>query len=265
VAYLLALQDVHQLQVTPQQNIYLDQYIENTYLGLKNGILDQAAILLSRARQLTWINCRSAAHQHYDRPPDAPALRILVFFSGLRQSLVTTDYNRRVSECAEAARVLLRAAGRAEHPTVLGRVTHAEYQQYRRHLHGAAARRAAHFFSEMERVEAGIAAWQSGDLVAFGRLISASGESSIVNYQCGAPPLIALYEMLVETAGVYGARFSGAGFRGCCLALVDPRTVAEVAASVRDRYAAKFPHLADQAGALVCQSGDGARIREGKR
>jgi galacturonokinase len=260
VAYLMALQDVNHLQVTPQQNILFDQYIENTYLGLKNGILDQAAILLSRSQQLTWINCQTVEHQHYVRPPGSLPFRILIFFSGLRQALVTTDYNRRVSECAEAARVLLRAVGRDEHPPVLGRVTHDEYTRCRHQLHGAAARRAAHYFSEMERVAAGVVAWQRGDLEEFGRLISVSGESSIQNYQCGAPPLIALYEMLRETDGVYGARFSGAGFRGCCLALVDPQRVAEAAASVKERYVARFPNLADHAGTMVCQSGDGARF-----
>ena len=48
VAFLLAFEDVNGLRVSAEENIELDRRIENDYLGLRNGILDQAAILLSR-------------------------------------------------------------------------------------------------------------------------------------------------------------------------------------------------------------------------
>ncbi len=57
----------------------------------------------------------------------------------------------------------------------------------------------------------------------FGRLCFASGASSIHNWETGSPELTALYEILKRTDGVSGARFSGAGFKGCCMALIDPR------------------------------------------
>jgi len=106
-------------------------------------------------------------------------------------------------------------------------------------------RRAAHFCGELERVRRGVAAWRAGDLAAFGALMAASGWSSINNYECGAPELVALYEVLVGSDGVYGARFSGAGFRGFCLALVDPERAGAIAARVRTAYLARFPqHVA---------------------
>ena len=52
-----AIEDVNRLSVTPEENILLDKYIENVYLGLHNGVLDQAAILLSRRNQLTLLDC----------------------------------------------------------------------------------------------------------------------------------------------------------------------------------------------------------------
>ena len=106
----------------------------------------------------------------------------------------------------------------------------------------------------------GIEAWRRGDLREFGQLIRESGESSIHNYQCGAPPLVDLYHLLVETHGVYGARFSGAGFRGCCLALVDPQSADRVAKHVRQAYVRQHPQLADNAWTMVCCGGDGARF-----
>jgi galactokinase len=189
-----------------------------------------------------------------------PPFSLLIAFSGLRQALVTTDYNRRVEECREAARLLLAAAGRSVPEPVLGRITAAEHKAHRTCLDGPLARRAAHFFSEVERVEQGIAAWRAGDLARFGALVTASGESSIANYECGCEPLIALHRLLVVAPGVYGARFSGAGFRGCCVALVDPQAAAEVSARVRSAYGRRFPELAARAPVLVCASDDGARV-----
>ena len=107
VAFLLAFEDVNGLRVSSEENIELDRQIENDYLGLRNGILDPAAVLLSRRGRLTRIDCRTSAHELIAAPAAMPPFRILLAFSGLRQALVGTDYNRRVRECTEAARTLL--------------------------------------------------------------------------------------------------------------------------------------------------------------
>lgn len=260
VAYLLALEDVNGLQVSPWENVERDRLVENEYLGLKNGILDQAAILLSRADQLTVIDCKVGTHELVAPASGHPPYAWLIAFSGVRQSLITTGYNLRVEECAQAAQALLSAAERTEERPRLGHVTREEYLKFESRLEGAPARRARHFFEETARVERGIAAWERGDLVEFGRLMSDSGRSSIENYECGSPPLIDLYRILTETDGVYGARFSGAGFRGCCIALVDAAHADAAALMVHERYAALHPHLAADAPGVICRSADGAAI-----
>ncbi len=260
IAYLLALQHVNQLSVSPEENIGFVQQIENQYLGLQIGILDQSAILLSRPQCLTVIDCASVRHEWIPQAAALPAYRILIAFSGIRKSLSGTDYNLRVSECAQAASILLGAVGRSNQRCVLGHVSGEEYERFRGRLSGGPARRAAHFFAEMQRVRQGEEAWRRGDLREFGRLITQSGESSITNYECGSPPLVDLFHALVEAPGVYGARFSGAGFRGCCLALVAAEMAKETAAFIRDAYTEKHPVYADHAWTLLCQSGDGARL-----
>lgn len=258
VALLLALEEANGLTVTRQENVALDQAIENEYLGLRNGILDQSAILLSQRNQLTYIDCRTREHELIpSTAAGSPA--ILIAFSGLKRALVGTDYNRRVEECRTAAELLLRAAGRPDAVPVLRNIDPDEYAQYRQVLDGPPARRAAHFFSEVQRVREGVECWRRGDLAGFGRLVSASGESSIRNYECGCPPLVDLYEILIAAEGVYGARFSGAGFRGCCLALVQAQAADPAIESVLSRYRERQPELACDAFAFVCRSDDGAR------
>lgn len=260
VAYLLALEHINQIDVTPTDNIRLDQAIENGYLGLKNGILDQSAILLSRKNHLTRIDCATITHQLIPQSDAMPQFDILIAQSGLKEALVSTGYNTRVDECAQAAQMLLKAVDRPNQKPLLGNISVEEYSTNKHLLTGNIAKRAQHFFSESARVHQGISAWQTGDIATFGRLISESGHSSIHNYECGSEPLIDLYHILTETDGVYGARFSGAGFRGCCVAIVDLSKSRDALQHIQTQYQQKHPHLAQNTASFICQPDDGAHI-----
>ena len=96
------------------------------------------------------------------------------------------------------------------------------YYQYGERLPETWKKRAEHFYSELARAEAGAEAWRNGDLKEYGRLVFESGYSSVHNYESGCPELIKLYKIMRHTDGIYGGRFSGAGFKGCCMALIDP-------------------------------------------
>nr|KJB53701.1 hypothetical protein B456_009G002000 [Gossypium raimondii] len=194
IAYLLALETANGLTVSPRENIEYDRVIENEYLGLRNGILDQSAILLSSQGCLTYMNCKTTEHKLI-RPPkfleDQEAepqkgYKILLAFSGLRQALTNNPgYNSRVAECQEAAKVLLNASGNKEVEPFLCNVKPEVYEAHKFKLEPNLAKRAEHYFSENMRVRKGLEAWASGDLRAFGELMTASGLSSIKNYECG--------------------------------------------------------------------------------
>ncbi|KAL9242287.1 hypothetical protein vseg_016304 [Gypsophila vaccaria] len=273
IAYLLALESANNISVSPTENIEYDRLIENEYLGLNNGILDQSAILLSRKGCLTFMNCKTKEHKLIDPPASGQndingvqkSYKILLACSGLKLALTTdSGYNRRVSECREAARVLLDLSGKPEVDAILSNVEPEAYEAHKEKLEHLLARRAEHYFSENMRVMKGLDSWASGQFEEFGKLITASGRSSIKNYECGCKPLIELYEVLLRAPGVYGARFSGAGFRGCCIALVDADQASEAASFVKQEYSKLEPELVgkitQEAVVLVCESGDGARV-----
>ncbi|KAJ0263749.1 Galacturonokinase [Hirschfeldia incana] len=265
VAYLLALENANELTVSATENIEYDRLIENGYLGLRNGILDQSAILLSSYGCLTYMDCKTMDHKLIQGPELEKPFRILLAFSGLRQALTTNPgYNLRVAECREAAKILLTASGSSELEPTLSNVEHAVYEAHKHELKPVLARRAEHYFSENMRVTKGLEAWATGNLEEFGKLISASGLSSIENYECGAEPLIQLYKILLKAPGVYGARFSGAGFRGCCVAFVDAEKAEEAASYVKDEYEKAQPEFAKKLNGgkpvLICEAGDSARV-----
>ncbi|KAM0851294.1 hypothetical protein ACQ4PT_052512 [Festuca glaucescens] len=272
VAYLLALENVNDLVVSPVDNIQLDKSIENKYLGLENGILDPSAILLSRYGYLTFMDCKTASPSYAyfselsksQQPQGQLPFKILLAFSGLQHNLPKSrGYNTRVFECKEAARALLCVLGCEDAP-ILRNVDPGVYEAQKCILDENLARRAEHYFSEMKRVVKGRDAWARGNLQEFGQLVSASGRSSIVNYECGSKEMIQLHEILLKAPGVLGARFSGAGFRGCCLAIVDSERAEEAAAYVRAEYEKAQPELVSKIPAdrrvLVCEPGDSARV-----
>ncbi|PWA93434.1 galacturonic acid kinase [Artemisia annua] len=272
IAYLLALESANNLSMSPTENIEYDRLIENEYLGLKNGILDQSAILLSSYGCLTCMDCKTKKHKLI-HPPELEMetkaeakipYKILLAFSGLKQALTTNPgYNRRVTECREAANILLKAAGKDVEP-ILSNVKPEEYVAHKSRLEPDLARRAEHYFSENMRVIKGLEAWGCGNFEEFGKLISASGLSSIKNYECGCEPLIQLYEILLKAPGVYGARFSGAGFRGCCVAFVNADYAHEAATFVKNEYFKLQPdlasHLRQDTAVVICDAGDCARV-----
>ncbi|KAL8145835.1 hypothetical protein AgCh_003838 [Apium graveolens] len=273
VAYLLAFETANNLTVCPEENIEYDRLIENEYLGLKNGILDQSAILLSRYGCLTCMNCKTKEHKLINPPKiqsklkteTKKAYKILLAFSGLKQALTANPgYNRRVTECREAAKVLLVSSGKERLEPLLSNVEPEAYKAYKSKLEEHLARRAEHYFSENMRVSKGLEAWTAGHLEEFGQLISASGLSSIENYECGCEPMKQLYEILLKAPGVFGARFSGAGFRGCCLAFVDSDYTTEAASYVKNEYYKLQPVLASQTNpatvVVICEAGDCAQV-----
>jgi galactokinase len=265
IAYLLALESANRLDVDAYENVELCRFTENRYIGLNNGILDQSVILHSARHHLTRIDCESVTVERIPTALPAEELQtrfgILVVYSGVTQALVGTDYNNRVAQCREAAATLLKRGGLpVPEDARLRHVPPALFAEHGAALDAPLQRRAQHYFGEMARVEAGVAAWQRGDLTTLGELVNASGESSVKLYECGSRELIALYEILRESPGVYGTRFSGAGFRGSCIALIDPAQGEAIAERIHRHYPAMHPQVADAYSIHLCYPDGNAQL-----
>ena len=262
IANLLAFEAINELAVAAAENVEYCRFTENHYIGLNNGILDQSVILYSAHNHLTRIDCQQVTVDCVPTalagPDLAQRFAVLVVYSGVTHALVSTDYNNRVAECRAAAGELLRRVHLPVPEDV--RLRHVPDEAFAEHLdtlEPPLARRARHYHGEMARVHAGIAAWQQGDLARLGELVTESGESSIKWYECGSPQLVTLYEILRATPGVYGTRFSGAGFRGNCIALIDPAAGEAIAEAVHRRYPQTHPDIANRYSIHFCRP-DGA-------
>lgn len=266
IAFMSALAAVNHIQLDPWDTIMTAKRAENEYVGVNCGKLDQSCEVLCKKDQLLYLDCSDDSYSLI--PWTGAPFSIIVFFSGLERSLANSAYNLRQDECKAAAYNLLAFAGLPYgkfKETVLRDVPRPVFEEYSSLLPAPFQRRATHFFSEFERAQKGVELWRAGDIEGYGKLVFESGYSSVHNYECGCPELIKLYDIMTETDGIYGGRFSGAGFKGCCMALVDPSKEQDVVAHVSEKYLAAFPELNGKYMAAVCHSADGVDLRGGVR
>jgi len=296
IAYVMAFAKANDITLQPFEVVKIASEAEREYIGLNNGLLDQACIALSKKDQLLFLDCDSNEYrlipfgnqgskelgqrdsvdgQRDSVKGEASQLstfnfqlstlpfEIGIFFSGLTRSLVNSDYNLRVYECKTAAwnmQAYTDQPLKAFDKTFLRDIPKATFDKTRIAMPARFARRAEHFYSEYRRVRQGVTAWETGNLKLFGKLSFDSCESSIHNYECGSPELIAIYEIMRSLPGVYGGRFSGAGFKGACIALVDPAHKAEIEKVLTEKYLEQFPEYEKTFQIFWVRPDDGARF-----
>lgn len=263
LVFLKALCEVNNINPTPLELIQCSVEAENQYVGVSSGKLDQSCEVYCRRDHLLYLDTQDDQYELIPTNPAMPPYRIAIFFSGVERTLAGSKFNMRVDECRSAAYALAAYAGMDYgkfKETNMRDIPREVYDKYRDRLPHAWQLRAEHWFSEFERVERGAEAWRCGDLETYGRLSFESGWSSINNWQTGSPELKALYDIMTHTEGIYGGRFSGAGFKGCCMALINPAYEESICRSVSEEYLRAFPLLKDKFSTYVCQSADGLVI-----
>lgn len=263
ITFLSVLCRMNGITLTPEEMIAISKEAENRYVGVSCGKLDQSCEIHCRKDHLLYMDMQDDSYELIPTPPTMKPYKIAIFFSGLERSLAGSAFNMRVDECRSAAYALKAYAGLeygkfAE--TNLRDVPREVFDRYKDRLPESWRRRAEHFYTEFDRVEKGADAWRRGDIEAFGRLCSESGYSSIHSWETGSPELKTLYEIMTRTKGVYGGRFSGAGFKGCCMALIDPAYATSICAEVEEQYLRAFPHLKGKYSAYICDTADGVQL-----
>lgn len=263
IAYVMAFAKANSIKLQPFEIVKIASEAEREYIGLNNGLLDQACIALGKKDGLLFLDCDSDEYRIIKRNPEMPEFEIGIFFSGLTRSLVNSDYNLRVFECKTAAWNMLAYKEAPLKPfdkTFLREVPKSTFDETRDMMPSRFARRAEHFYSEYRRVRQGVTAWESGNLQLFGKLSFDSCESSIHNYECGSPELISIYNIMRHLPGVIGGRFSGAGFKGAVIALVDPKHKEEIEAELTKQYLAEYPEYEKTFKVFWVRPDDGARF-----
>ncbi len=263
ISFLQALCKLNGIELVGQELIDIAYDAELNYVGVSVGKLDQSCEVLSKKNHLLYLDTKDGTYEMIPQHPAMKPYKIAIFFSGLEHSLAGSKFNMRVDELRSGVYALQAFAG-----LEYGKFKEANarnvprevYETYKHRLPEPWAKRCEHWYTEFERVEKGAEAWRRGDIEAYGRLSFESGWSSIHNWESGAPEQIRLYDIMTHTDGIYGGRFSGAGFKGCCMALIDPTFEESIRRTVTAEYLKAFPEMTGKYEVFICESADGVTL-----
>ncbi|WP_079710492.1 galactokinase [Paraliobacillus ryukyuensis] len=245
------LDKLYELSLDRIQLIKISQYVENTYIGVNSGIMDQFAIGMGKRNHAILLDCNTLEYtyaplslNHYD---------IVIMNTNKRRELADSKYNERRSEC-ERARSDLQIALNIKH---LGDLSIDRFEA-NKHLikNEKDQKRAKHAVYENARTKQALEALQANDLHLFGQLMNQSHLSLQHDYEVTGIELDTIVSAAWEEPGVLGARMTGAGFGGCAIALVPSDQVEAFKTNVNTTYTEKIGY---DASFYVAAIGDGAK------
>lgn len=230
----------------------LGQRVENNYMGLKSGLLDQFSSIYGEKDKL--ILCDFRTIEVIDKVQFPSEYVFVIVNSMIKHNLVESDYNLRRESCEKANLSIQKKFPQVKK---LRDVTPAMLEECRGIVDVTDYKRAAHVVSEGDLVMKGIDALRQGNIELFGSYLYASHASSKANFENSCPELDYLVEVSKTIPGCLGARLSGGGFGGISIHLVKK----EMADDYRKRIAAAYKvQIGKDPQTFVCGVGSGAGI-----
>ena len=230
VATGAALLSVASLHVNRVKLAQLCQRAENTFVGMRCGIMDQFVSCVGRAGHALLLDCRSLEAHFIPLPAD---VKLVICNSMVRHALAESAYNQQRAQCEEGVRCLAAADPQI---SALRDVTLDQLEQGGPGMSAVVYRRCRHVISENSRVCQAADALMRRDLNALGRLMTASHQSLKSDYEVSCRELDVLVDLAQLQQGVCGSRMTGGGFGGCTINLVRMDAVSAFVHAMRDGY-----------------------------
>lgn len=222
---------LYELPIHPIAIALLGKKVENEYMGVNSGIMDQFAITLGKENSALLLNCKSQVYEYI--PFKLQGYRIIIMNTNKRRELADSKYNERRAECESALAKL------QEHFQIsaLCDLREEHLDQIEAIIdHPIEYKRAKHAITENLRVLTATKALEVNDLIQFGKLLNASHISLRDDYEVTGKELDTLVAAAWEEEGVLGARMTGAGFGGCAIALVPSDKTEAFITNVNQKY-----------------------------
>ena len=217
MAFLVMFETFGGFRMADTEAPLLGQRVENSFLGLSTGIMDQFVSRLAGKDRALFLDCRSLA---YELVPIAfTSARFVIADTGVSRGLTASKYNERVSECRAAVAAMNTHLGRQD--THLRDFTTDDLIKSQNVMPEHVFRRARHIITENARTQRACAAMRSGDASLTGTLMDESDHSLRQDYEVTCPELDKMTAIGRAIPGCHGSRMTGAGFGGCTVHLVE--------------------------------------------
>ncbi|MEK3806336.1 galactokinase [Bacillus sp. FSL H8-0547] len=244
------LEALFNLKIDRIEMVKLGQVVENQYIGVNSGIMDQFAIGMGKKACGMLLDCQTLNYRY--APIELDHHVIVIMNTNKRRELAGSKYNERRGECEEALSILQEKVPAQS----LGELSAETFERYASAISSETVRkRARHAVTENERTIQALEALERNDLYTFGELMNASHRSLRDDYEVTGKELDALVEAAWKQNGVIGARMTGAGFGGCAIAIVEKTAAEDFLREVGSVYLNEIGH---EASFYIASIGDGA-------
>ena len=242
------------LDMDDVQAALLGKTVENKYIGVNSGIMDQFAISLGKKDEAIQLDCNTLNYEYV--PVKLQGKTIVIMNTNKRRELADSKYNERRAECDSSLEKLKEVCD----INALCELTPEEFEKYA-HVIGdeTKARRCRHAIYENARVKKAVEALKENDIVTFGKLMNDSHTSLRDDYEVTGKELDTLAEVSWKQPGVLGARMTGAGFGGCAIAIVNDEDVENFIKNVGEAYKDAIGY---EASFYIASIGDGPTVVE---
>ncbi len=207
----------------------LSQKVENDFVGVQCGIMDQFAVAMGKKDHAIRLNCENLAFQ-YVPFSISPICKLLILNTNKARSLADSKYNERKEECEEALTVL------QKYKNIQTLCEATEQDLVHLTKYPILQQRAKHVIIENQRVIQATQLLAKNDLEGFGKLLYDSHQSLQQDYEVSGFELDCLVDAAMQQEGCLGARMTGAGFGGCAIALVKTDLIPVFKANVKQQY-----------------------------
>lgn len=236
----IVLKDLFHLSIDPIAMALLGKKVENLFIGVNSGIMDQFAIAMGKKDHAILLDCNTLK---YDYVPVVLKDEVIVIANtNKRRGLADSKYNERRAECDEALAEL-----QTKLPIkALGELSIEEFEANKDLIKSPIRqKRAKHAVYENQRTLKAQKELSAGNLAEFGKLMNQSHISLRDDYEVTGVELDTLAALAWEQAGVVGSRMTGAGFGGCTVSIVKKDKVDDFIKNVGEAYKNKIGYAAD--------------------
>ncbi|MBO0587360.1 galactokinase [Sporosarcina sp. E16_8] len=245
------LEGLFDLNIDRVQLIQLGQKVENDYIGVNSGIMDQFAIGKGKKGHAILLNCQTLAYNY--APIELADHVIIIINTNKQRTLAGSKYNERRAQC-EQALVDLQTVLQIKS---IGDLTIEQFESHKHLITNTTnQKRAKHAVYENARTVVALQQLQQSNLKAFGQLMNESHLSLQRDYEVTGIELDTIVQAAWDQPGIVGARMTGAGFGGCAIAIVETDKVDNFKNNVNKIYSEKIGYKASFYTATI---GDGAR------
>jgi galactokinase len=246
VVTAFALNDIFKSGYSKLDLVKLSKSVENNFIGVNCGIMDQFAVAFGEKNKALMLNCDTLDYEAVDSNLGDYVLAIIN--TNKPRKLAESKYNERVEECQTALTALQQELN-INHLCDIDAETLQKYQ----HLitDTVVLKRAKHVIEENDRVKLAAKALANNDLAEFGKLMYASHDSLRDLYEVSGIELDTVAEYSKTNPDVAGARMTGAGFGGCAIALVKGDAFEDYSKGVTDYYTNKIGYAPSVYSSLI--------------